>query len=88
MAVPPRLLMCAPHWHQVPKILQAAVYRMYRPGQERDRYVTWEYLRAAMAAINHVAQIEGQPERLMPSEFLQGSIFMPTEEVLLGEEEQ
>ena len=79
VAVPARLLMCAPHWRQVPKALQSAVYRTYRPGQETDRHVAWDYLRAAIAAINLVARIEGQRERIMPSPSLQGSIRIPTE---------
>jgi len=59
--VPPRLLMCGRHWRMVPKPLQRAVWRKYRPGQEVDKTPTREYLDTAIAAINAVAQQENQP---------------------------
>lgn len=56
--VPPRLLMCAPHWRMVPKPLQDAVWDTYVPGQERRMDPTGEYLDAAFAAIDAVANQE------------------------------
>jgi len=53
--VPPRFLMCAPHWYMVPNELQAEVYRHYRPGQEIDKQPSPEYLQAARAVIEAVA---------------------------------
>lgn len=57
-AVPPKLLMCGRHWRLVPKALQRAVYAAYVPGQERSKDPTPEYLDAAMAAVEAVAEAE------------------------------
>lgn len=65
--VAPRFLMCRYHWGRVPRDLQADVYRLYRPGQERDKRPSIEYLDAMQRAINHVAKIEGKQERPLPS---------------------
>lgn len=58
--VPPRLLMCAPHWRRVPRVLQGAVWAAYVPGQESRKDPTGEYLEAARAAIEAVAVKEGR----------------------------
>lgn len=57
-SVPARLLMCAPHWRMVPEDLQARVWETYRPGQERTKDPSPEYLDAAMAAVKAVAETE------------------------------
>lgn len=57
--VPERLLMCGPHWRMVPRVLQARVWDAYRPGQERTKDPSPEYLEAAQAAIEAVAEREG-----------------------------
>lgn len=36
-AVPPKLFMCKSHWYALPKPVRDAVWREYRPGQERDK---------------------------------------------------
>lgn len=59
-AVDPRLLMCAPHWRLVPRALQLAVWRSYRRGQELRKDPSREYVEAARAAIEAVAQREQQ----------------------------
>lgn len=59
--VPPRMLMCAPHWRKVPSDLQDAVWATYVPGQEITKTPTREYLIAAKNAINAVAEKEGKP---------------------------
>lgn len=56
--VPPRMLMCFHHWRMVPRDLQTAVWDTYRPGQERTKDPSPEYLAAAMAAVNAVAALE------------------------------
>lgn len=58
--VPPRMLMCAKHWRMVPKRLRDAVWACYVPGQERRGMPTREYLDAALAAVDYVAELEGQ----------------------------
>ncbi|AZS12623.1 hypothetical protein HWB99_gp087 [Mycobacterium phage DrLupo] len=59
--VPPKLLMCGKHWRMVPKPLQDRVWHHYRPGQEVTKDPSHEYIRAAMAAVNAVADKEGIP---------------------------
>ena len=64
--VPPRLLMCKRHWFMVPRDLQAEVWRTYRRGQEKwgkpggenTEAPSMEYLKAAQAAIEAVAEKE------------------------------
>ena len=53
--VPPKMLMCLPHWRMVPKAEQQAVWATYQPGQESGRVrPTSAYLDAAEAAIQVV----------------------------------
>ena len=59
IVVPPRLLMCAPHWGLVPPTLQRRVLVTYRQGQEIDKKPSEAWRKAAQAAIAHVAEIEG-----------------------------
>lgn len=60
--VPPRMLMCRPHWAMVPPALKRAVLAAYRPGQERlDPRPSPEYIAAHKAAVNAVARAEGRP---------------------------
>ena len=58
--VSPAVLMCRAHWHMVPRALQRAVYATYRPGQERTKAPSEEYVAAAKAAIAAVALKEAQ----------------------------
>jgi len=55
----PRFLMCSRHWAMVPPLIQARVYKHYRPGQERDKNPSTAYLAAAREAIDAVARKEG-----------------------------
>jgi hypothetical protein len=55
-SVPPRMLMCPQDWARVPRQLQAAVWATYRPGQEITKDPSPEYLEAATAAVNAVAE--------------------------------
>ena len=56
--VPPRMLMCYPHWRMVPKKLQAAVWDAYVPGQEIRKTPSRSYVKAAQEAIDAVAEKE------------------------------
>jgi hypothetical protein len=56
--VPPKMLMCARHWRMVPKELQQAVWREYRPGQEITKTPSAMYLQVAKEAIEAVARAE------------------------------
>lgn len=53
--VDPARLMCGMHWRLVPRALQREVWRTYRPGQEKDKNPSREYLAAATAAIEAVS---------------------------------
>lgn len=58
--VPPARLMCLRHWRMVPKNLQRAVWATYELGQELTKDPSLEYLEAATAAVNAVAEIEAK----------------------------
>lgn len=51
------MLMCKTHWRQVPGLLRGAVWAAYRPGQEKDKTPSREWVRAARAAINSVSVV-------------------------------
>lgn len=53
--LPPRLLMCGPHWRHVPADVRASVWLAYRRGQERDGRPSRAYLDAVSAAVDAVA---------------------------------
>lgn len=55
VAVPPKMLMCYPHWRKVPKQIQAAIWQEYRPGQEQDKHPSRRYLAVQQLAIGSVA---------------------------------
>lgn len=53
--IKPELLMCWKHWCRVPRAIQRAVWRHYRPGQCDDKQPSAEWHQAADAAIGAVA---------------------------------
>jgi hypothetical protein len=57
--VKPEYLMCYPRWKCVPLHLQKAVWRHYRDGQCDDKSPSVEWMKAANAAIRHIAEREG-----------------------------
>ena len=59
IVVPPEMLMCRAHWARVPRKIQQAVWRNYRPGQCNDREPSEAWHVAADAAIGAVAAKEG-----------------------------
>lgn len=63
--VPPKMLMCLRHWRMVPRPLQQAVWATYRPGQERDKAPSADYLTNAKAAIDAVAMREREPAQFL-----------------------
>jgi hypothetical protein len=60
-ACKPEHLMCAPCWALVPRPLQAAVYKHYRPGQCDDKRPSKEWFKAADAAI--IAVVNAREEQ-------------------------
>lgn len=64
---PPKALMCAMHWAMVAPVLQADVWRTYRPGQEIKKNPSNEWMQAADAAIDYVAKMERKGETKVDS---------------------
>ena len=63
--VPPRLFGCRKHWAMVPKWLQAALYRVYVPGQEIRKNPTRAYLMVQTRCRLAIAEKEGKPAELI-----------------------
>lgn len=42
--VPPEMLACKPHWFMLPDELRRQIWRTYRPGQEKDKRPSREYI--------------------------------------------
>ncbi len=64
--VPPKMFMCLAHWKMVPKDMQRNIWHHYRPGQERDKRPTINYLKATKMARCMVAFKEkGYPEAMI-----------------------
>lgn len=53
--VPPRFLMCAKHWRMVSPELQAAIWKVYVPGQEERKDPSPLYLLVQRLAVVEVA---------------------------------
>jgi hypothetical protein len=68
--VPPAMWGCRPHWYKLPARLRTAIWRAYRPGQERDMRPSAAYLEAAREVERWIADQAGQPK---PS--AQGRLF-------------
>jgi len=59
-AINPKNLMCLKHWRMVSPKHQSEVWRHYRPGQEKTKDPSLEYLGAMLVAIFAVADKEKQ----------------------------
>lgn len=57
--VPPRMLMCLKHWKMIPKELQSRIWKTYRPGQEKDKMPSEDYLLVQRACVWAVFVFEG-----------------------------
>ena len=68
--VPPKLLMCGPHWRMVPTSLKRAVWAHYVPGQEIRKDPTPEFLWVMQAAIDAVDQAEQRRARQREQQIL------------------
>lgn len=58
--VPPAYVMCARHWRMVPPAQQRNIWEHFRPGQEKDKQPTRDYLKALRAAVDAVAKSEAE----------------------------
>lgn len=61
-AIPPKLFMCPPHWKALPTELKAAIWREYRPGQEKDKRASYRYLAVQQRAVAFSASQLGDHE--------------------------
>ena len=52
--VPPKMLACRDHWGALPKKIQDAVWREYRPGQELTKRPTQRYMAVQRLALAHL----------------------------------
>ncbi len=76
IAIPPKLLFCAPHWRSLEKRVQDAVWAEYRPGQETDKDPSLRYLAVQQYAISCVAfKPYDEAAALICTEYLVRSIF-------------
>ncbi len=55
---PPKHLFCARHWKLTPQPLKERICAAYRPGQEKDKKPSKEWLKAALEARWAVARAE------------------------------
>lgn len=53
--VPPKMFMCRRHWFGLPKPVQRAIWREYRPGQERDKAPSAAYMAVQQYAVSLAA---------------------------------
>lgn len=56
--VHPMMFMCRLHWYALPKPMRTLIWATYRPGQERDKQPSKEYLDAADKAIAFIVAKE------------------------------
>ena len=56
--VPPKLHMCKRHWYMLPKVLRDEIWRTYRPGQERNKNPSAEYMAAFAKSTAYIQQRE------------------------------
>ena len=50
--VAPHMLMCRPHWYQVPRPLRGAVWDAWQAGAGAGTTAHYQAIRAAVAAVN------------------------------------
>lgn len=56
--VPPAMWGCKPHWFKLPRALRNRIWATYEPGQERTLTPSREYLEAARAVQDWIAEQE------------------------------
>lgn len=56
--VPPAVWGCRKHWYSLPRGLRDRIWAAYRPGQERDKRPSADYLEVARDVQNWIAANE------------------------------
>lgn len=59
-AVPPAMWGCRRHWFTLPKPLRDRIWKTYRPGQERTKDPSPEYLAAAAGVQQWIRSYGGE----------------------------
>lgn len=54
--VPPAIWGCKEHWYKLPRDLRDRIWKSYRPGQERTKTPSREYVAAAQAVREWIEQ--------------------------------
>jgi hypothetical protein len=60
MEILPRFFCCRAHWHALPKPIRREIWHHYRAGQEVRKNPSPEYIAAARAALNWIAENQDQ----------------------------
>jgi hypothetical protein len=60
--IPPKLYMCLQHWNQLPKDIQAAIWRHYLPGQEKTKTPSLGYMAVHKLGVSHTAFDPNSPD--------------------------
>jgi hypothetical protein len=79
------MLFCLPHWRALPKKIQDAIWREYRPGQERDKRPTWRYMAVQrLACAYSVFKPDDEAAVLEAIPYLQEAVRYAKEAVATG----
>ncbi len=54
-SIPPKIFACRAHWFKLRKQMRDAIWREYRPGQERDKEPSLRYLCVQRRAVGEIA---------------------------------
>jgi len=65
--VPPRMFACRDHWFSLPKKIRDAIWREYRPGQERDKRPSARYLAVQQLACSYLVFAPDNEEAVLAS---------------------
>lgn len=65
--VPPAAWGCKPHWYKLPEAIRQRIWRAFRPGQEKSKTPSAEYIAAAREAQDWIAA-NAAPEPPKPTQ--------------------
>ncbi len=83
--VPPKMFACLQHWRALPVKIQRAIWREYRPGQERDKDASLRYLAVQRLAVAHTAFKPNDEEAaLVVAGYLQQALILAKQAVAAG----
>lgn len=84
--VPPKMFMCKLHWYGLPTSLRDAIWREYRPGQERDKMPSVRYMAVQQLAISRTAfKANDEVAALAAARYLQRALRFQAQAIGEGE---